>query len=75
MPFCRFKFACLFCSVFSVRSRALQNYNREDSSCYARKWNWIVPRCWIFIYSSTKSRRRICWFLSWNDWKEDFHAH
>ena len=34
----------------------------EDCSCYARKRNWLVPRCWFFIYSSTKSRRRISWY-------------
>lgn len=37
-------------------------YISENCSSHAGKWNWLVPRCWIFIYSSAKSRRRICWY-------------
>ncbi|CAN7084710.1 unnamed protein product [Brassica oleracea var. botrytis] len=27
--------------------------NREDGSSHAGKWNWVVPRCRVFIYSSS----------------------
>lgn len=49
VPNCTFSFIFLF--------------NPEDSTCHARKWNWFVPRCWVFIHSSTRSRRRISWYV------------
>lgn len=34
----------------------------EDCSSYARKWNRVVSRCWIFLYSCTQSWRRGSWY-------------
>lgn len=48
--------------VFHFSSFFLNKYFSENSSSHARKWNWLVPGCWIFIHSSKRSWRRICWY-------------
>ncbi|PIA42582.1 hypothetical protein AQUCO_02000193v1 [Aquilegia coerulea] len=45
-----------------IWSWSLSSYHRENSTCHARKWNWLVSRCWICLPSSKESRRRISWY-------------
>ncbi|CAF2057848.1 unnamed protein product [Brassica oleracea] len=40
---------CIQCEFFFI----FLFYISEDGSSHAGKWNWVVPRCRVFIYSSS----------------------
>lgn len=46
----------------------------EDGPGNARKWNRLVSRCRVFIYSSSYPWQRVCWCVSWYDWEKDLHT-